>query len=187
MKKLFFIFLAFLSIQAVSSASAVDYDLLYYQAQPCDVKLMHGIDPYQEEEYSKYAWSPYPLFRTSSYMYFKSIEIPPGYYLLTPRNFKGKDYVLFKSAGKVQFIIPVVKIDTIPLDFYQKQMPVPRLTKGQKFRKSIKDKFYSLFKDSKKIPPPSSFVEVVQEGRYIVLKFYYENNCYYLAFRKSKY
>ncbi len=187
MKKIAVLLFILLTLKLPSVAQIDDYDLLYYQAQKCDVKLMHDIDPFQDEEYQKYAWSPYPLYRTSSYMYFKDITIPPGYYLLTPRKLKGIDYVLFKSAGKVKYIIPAVKKETVPIDFYQKQMPVPKQTKWQKFTKNVKDKFYSTFKSSKKIPPPKAFIDFKPEGRYFIIKLYYGDDCYVMAFRKNQY
>ncbi len=186
--KRFLIFLtAIIVLQLPSLAKIDDYDLLYYQANLSDVKLMHDLDPFQDEEYQKYAWSPYPLFRTSSYMYFKNITLPPGYYLLTPRTLKGKDYILFKSAGKVKYIIPVVKKETTPIDFYQRQMPVPKQTKWQKFCKKTSDLFYKLAKNSKKIPPPKSFIDINLEGRYFIVKLYYGDDCYIMAFRKDQY
>ena len=70
--------------------SEPDYEVLYAQAQEADFKFMHDIDPFQDEDNFKYAWSPYLLFRSSSNFTFKSSTIPAGYYLLTPREKNGK-------------------------------------------------------------------------------------------------
>ena len=108
-----------------------DYATLYQNSHVADFKLVHDIDPYQNEDYQKYAWSPYPLFRLASDVYFKGQTIPAGYYILTPREMYGNPYVFFKEAGKVKFIIPVVKKELVPVDFYHSNLPSPKYTKWQ--------------------------------------------------------
>lgn len=187
MKKIIIIFILISISQSVSFASDDNYDSLYYQTPLSTTKLMHNLDPFQDEEYLKYTWSPYPLFRTCSYLYFKDLSVPPGYYLLTPRKFKDRDYVLFKSNGKVQFIIPVLKKETVPPDFYDLNVPVPKQTKFQIFCKKASDTFYKHSKSSRRIPPPKSFIAVSDEDNYFVMRLYYGDDCYVMAFRKDKY
>ena len=165
-----------------------DYATLYKNTNPADFELVHGIDPYQNEDYQKYAWSPFPLFRLSSDVYFKGQVIPAGYYILTPRTMYGKDYVFFKEAGKVKYIIPVVKKELVPVDFYHTQIPEPKYTKWQSFCKNVRDGFYTLFKNSsRKTPPPSSYVvtEIIEGDMYLIVVYYGESK-YYLVFKAKK-
>ncbi|MDD3237549.1 MAG: hypothetical protein PHV37_05570 [Candidatus Gastranaerophilales bacterium] len=170
-----------------TAAEAPNYDELYYNAQLFDTEFMHDVDPYQDQEYMKYTWSPYPLFRTSSTLYFKSLTIEPGYYLLTPRNLKDKDYVLFKDNGKVKFIVPVVKKTITDVGFYQYQVPKPKLTKSKTIAQNLQKCFFKNKRDSGRMPPPDSYIDVLEEGNYVIIKFYYSNSCYWLLFRKNKF
>ena len=84
-----------------------DYAQIYNNLEVPSFTYMHDIDPDQYFDIKDTAWSPYPLLRLNSYIYFKNIAIEPGYYLLTPREYKGNWYLLFKQNGKVAHIIPV--------------------------------------------------------------------------------
>lgn len=168
--------------------SATDYEQLYNEAQMPKMKLMHDLDPYQNEDYYNYAWSPYPLFRTATTLYFKETTIPPGYYLLAAREIKGKDYVFFKEAGKVKYIIPVIETDIVLEDFYKRKMPEPQLTKGQKIKKNTGNFFTKLFNNSKKQPPPSSFIEAQKlDGNFYEIIYYYGNKKYTMYFRTTSF
>lgn len=170
-----------------SYADDMDYDSLYEAAQPFETKLYHDIDPYQDEDNIKYSWSPYPLFRTSADLYFKDYKIEPGYYLLTPRKLKDKDYVFFKQNGKVQFIIPVAKKERTPINFYEANTPQIQKTKWQKFTSAVRDKFYNTAKNSGRITPPKSLIDVDVEVKYIIMSFYYGEDKYILLFKRSPY
>lgn len=184
-------FLTLLIILFVSAAAiktyATEYDSLYEAAQPFHTKLYNDIDPYEDEDMIRYAWSPYPLFRTSAFLYFKDYKIEPGYYSLTPRNLSGKDYVLFKQGGKVQFIIPVAKKEPTPMNFYEANTPKIRQTKWQKFASGVRKKFYDTAKDSMRSTPPSSLVNVEADSKYIVLILYYGKDKYTVLFRRTPY
>ena len=117
MKKLWSLIFICLIFCSLKSYAATDYATLYEKAQVPDFELVHNLDPYQNEDYQKYAYAPYPLFRLSSTVYFKNQTVPAGYYILTPRVMKDRDYVFFKEAGKVKYIIPVVKKELVPVDF----------------------------------------------------------------------
>ena len=164
-----------------------DYDYLYENAQPFTSKLYNDIDPFQDEDTIKYSWSPYPLFRTSTDLFFKDFKIEPGYYLLTPRCLSGKDYILFKQNGKVAFIIPAVKKEDTPLNFYDANVPKMKLTKWQKFTLDVRKKFYDTAKDSGKSTPPNSLVNVDVQVKYIVLTLYYGEYKYTALFKRSPY
>ena len=185
MKK--FISIIVLCLFALPSFAETDWDTLYNESKPFETKLMHNIDPFQDEDNLKYSYSPYPLFRTSCYLFYRNMRIDPGYYQLTPRKMKGQYYVFFKTNGKVKFIIPVVKREVVAEMFYKKYMPEPKLTKGQAIAKKGRNFWSKVFKDSGKQPPPQSFVELMNLETYYVLKLYYESHCYYTVYKKVPY
>lgn len=189
MKKIFIFTALLIFLSNIPVNAETDYATLYKNAQVPDFELVHGIDPYQNEDYQKYAWSPFPLFRLASDVYFKNQTIPAGYYILTPRNIKDRDYVFFKEAGKVKYIIPVVKKELVPVDFYHNNLPTPKYTKWQKFSKTVRDGFYTVFrKSSKKAPPPKSYIisENIEGDMYLIVLHYGEIK-YYLVFKSNKY
>lgn len=171
-----------------ASYCATDYATLYKNTKSADFELVHNIDPYQNEDYQKYAWSPFPLFRLSSDVYFKGQTIPAGYYILTPRSMNGKDYVFFKEAGKVKYIIPVVKKELVPVGFYHTNIPEPKYTKWQSFCRKVRNGFYTIFRNSsQKAPPPSSYIvtEILEGDMYLIVVYYGETK-YYLVFKSVK-
>ncbi len=183
-----FISACLLLLTAIPVWASNDYEQLYNEAEVPKIKLMHDLDPYQNEDYFNYAWSPYPLFRTASTLYFKDITIPPGYYLLAAREIRGKDYVFFKESGKVKYIIPVIDTQTVLEDFYKRRMPEPQLTKTQKAKKKIGNFFTNLFSNSKKQTPPSSFIEAKKlDGNFYEIIYYYGNKKYTMYFRTSSF
>lgn len=185
MKK-FLILIIFLFFN-ISDSFAMDYDALYENAQPFQSKLYNDIDPYQDEDTLKYSWSPYPLFRTSADLYFKDIKVEPGYYLLTPRNISGQDFVFFKQNGKVVYVVPVAKTEATPLNFYNANTPEIKKTKWQKFTTTVRKKFYDTAKDSGRSTPPNSLVDVEVEVKYIIMNFYYGEKKYIVLFKRSPY
>lgn len=189
MKKILNIILTSVLLACVcgKALADIDYDSLYYQSNSTPPKLMHSIDPYQDEDNLKYAWSPYPLFRTSSTLYYMDKTIPPGYYLLTPRKLKDVDYVFFKENGRISFVIPVAKKEAVAPMFYDQYLPKPKLTKWQQFWKNRSDTFYKHHKNSKKMPPPPAYIEVADVGNYFLVKLYFDTDCYWLLFKCSKY
>ena len=135
----------------------------YENAQLADFELVHDLDPYQVEEYYKYSWSPYPLFRTSIDLYFKSVHIVPGYYILTPRVVKDKPYVFFKQNGKVAYIVPVCEI----------------------YVKSRRT-FYKIFRKGKKQDPPKSYLEAsTVDNEFFRIDLYFGTQRYTMYFKKT--
>ncbi len=190
MKKKFLSLIIFLALcfNASIASAETNYAELYQKTNPADFELVHNIDPYQNEDYQKYAWSPFPLFRLSSDVYFKGQTIPAGYYILTPRSMNGRDYVFFKEAGKVKFVIPVVKKELVPVDFYHSNIPEPKYTKWQSFCKNVREGFYTIFRNSsRKAPPPSSYIttEIIEGNMYLIVVCYGETK-YYLVFKSVK-
>lgn len=192
MKKFFYL-LTFLILCSAVSAHAdtteTDFAKLYKFTNIPDFKLVHDIDPYQNEEYQKYAWSPFPLFRLSADMYFKNQMIPAGYYVLTPRNMNDRNYVFFKESGKVKYIIPVVKTEVVEPGFYTLNVPVAKTTKWQNFTKKTSDGFYKLFKNSsKKEPPPKSYIESTYiDGNMFLIVLYYGGQKYTMVLKSTRF
>ena len=191
MKKLFSLLAILFCVFCYSCTTVkaeTNYAELYQKTNPADFELVHNIDPYQNEDYQKYAWSPFPLFRLSSDLYFKGQTIPAGYYILTPRNMNGRDYVFFKEAGKVKYIIPVVKKELVPVGFYHNNIPEPKYTKWQSFCKIVREGFYKIFRNSsRKAPPPSSYITTEAIDRNMCLiAIYYGESKYYLVFKTVK-
>ena len=186
MKKfLALIILIFITLPFAPMANAEpDYEILYANAKEADFKFMHNVDPYQDEDNFKYAWSPYLLFRTSSTFTFKSSSIPAGYYLLTPRKHNGKNWILFKQQGKVQYIIPVLRTEVVEPGFYKTKVPKVKKNGWQKLGDGICQVFYKVFKSSKKQNPPDSYIEVYRyEGQLYLMKYYYGQTVYITLFR----
>jgi len=89
MKKfLYVILILFLSGGFVKAD--IDYEKIYEGLERPTFSYIHGIDPDQYFDSRNYAWSPYPLFRLNSEIYFKDQKIEPGYYLLTPKEHDNK-------------------------------------------------------------------------------------------------
>lgn len=188
MRNLITIFLIVFVLSTQSVSAKADYETLYNEAEVPKIKLMHDLDPYQAEDYLTYAYAPFALFRTASYLYFKEITIPPGYYLLAARTIKGKDYVFFKEAGKVKYIIPVMETDVVLEDFYKRMMPVPEKTKWQKFKQGVGNAFSKIGRDSKRQPPPNSYIEAQRlDANFYQVIYYYGNKKYTMYFRTSSF
>ena len=143
----------------------------------------HSVDPDQYYDMENTTWSPYPLLRLNSPLYFKNIVIEPGYYLLTPRKHDGAWYILFKEAGKVKHIIPAYDRGYTPETFYEDNIPEPKLNGRQKARKAVTD-FVGKFKSSQRPTPKQSFLEVNDlENSFLQMIIYWGDFRYYTIFR----
>lgn len=187
MKRLFLLFGIFLVLNSVVfGAEKTDYVALYENAQPYHTTFFNNVDPYQDEDSLKYAWSPYPLFRTSEDLYFKNLyKIEAGYYLLTPRKLEDKYYVLFKQNGKVKFIIPTVKVTQTPVNFYPQNTPRKKETFWNKMGQKLADAANGVCKDNKRQKPPQSLLKLENLKPYYVLHFYYGDKCYIMVFKNT--
>lgn len=166
-----------------------DFAKMYKFANIPDFELIHQLDPYQNEDYQKYAWSPYPLFRLAVDLYFKNQTIPSGYYILTPRTINDRDYVFFKDNGKVKFIIPVVKKELVVPGYYDTMVPKPKLTKWERFCKGTRDKFYTVFRNSsRKSPPPASYIQSYHiDGNMFLIVMCYGDFKYTMVFKSTRF
>ena len=163
-----------------------NYPQIYHSLEPATHSYLHNIDSDQYYDMKDTAWSPYPLLRLNSYIYFKDIAIEPGYYLLTPRQHKDKWYILFKQNGVVNYIIPVYERDITPEFFYDKHLPKPKLNTAQKIHMGALS-FLGKFKSSKRKDPIKSYMEINDlENYFVSIIIYYGNHKYSTIFRTIK-
>lgn len=183
MKK-FFLILCLVLFSQYSAVAETDYEQLYRELEPADFSYVHNVDPGEMYDVQNTSWSPYPLFRLTSPLYFKNVTIEPGYYLLTPREHKGSWYVLFKDTGQVKYIIPVYKRETVPMGFYDVNLPKPKLTPSQKFQIKFYDFVGKHVKTSQRKPAPNTFLETNDlDNNYISIIIYWGNYRYYMILR----
>lgn len=186
MRKIILILFLFIFTANLTFAYEPDYRQIYNDLQVPTFSYMHGIDPGQYYDNKNTTWSPYPLFRLCSSIYFKTITIPPGYYLLTPTTYKGSDYILFKEVGLVKYIIPVYKKEFVPEGFYDSHLPKPKLRFSQKLEKNIMTFVGKHFKNSQRKPIPQSYLEANDlDNKFVSIIVYYGPYRYYLIFRTS--
>ena len=175
--------LIFLSAKAALCMD-FDYQKAYRDLDMPDFKYVHNIDPGQYFECKKYTWSPYPLFRLNSPLFFKKITIEPGYYILTPREQKGKNYMLFKESGLVKYIVPVYKKDFVPEFFYDEHLPKAKLSFGQKFQVKSYDLIGKMCPAAKRKPIPQTYLEVTDlDNNFISVVVYWQEFRYYMILR----
>lgn len=162
----------------------IDIEDMYRKMPVPDFKYVHNVDPgeYQDTMYS--TWSPYPLFRLTSPLYFKTIAIQPGYYLLTPREHEGKWYMLFKEAGRIKYIIPCYKKEMVPFGFYKNNLPQIKMSKPQLIREKALKFVGKHFDSSKRKPIPDTYLEAEDlDNNFISIIVYWGNYRYYFVLR----
>lgn len=160
-----------------------DYARIYNELEVPTFSYLHDIDPDQYYDMKDTAWSEYPLLRLNSPIYFKSITIEPGYYLLTPREHKGNWFMLFKQNGVVKHIIPVYNRDYTPETFYDEHIPKPKYTRAQKIHMGFLD-FIGNFKSTKRRAPVQTYLEVNDlENYFVSIVIYYGSHKYSTIFR----
>lgn len=162
----------------------IDYRQIYMDMPVPNFSYIHGIDPGQYYDNKSAAYSIYPLFRLSSPLYFKSITVLPGYYALTPRNYKGDDYLLFKDCGAVKYIVPVYKKELVPEGFYEAHLPKPKLKFSQKMSIGFGNFLGKHFKNAQRKPAVQTYLEVNDlDNNFVCIIVYYGNYRYYTLFR----
>jgi len=183
MKRFLLLLITCLYISAATAAET-DYEQIYRELPIPTLQYVHGIDPGETYDTKDSTWSPYPLFRLTSPIFFKSIAIEPGYYLLTPREHQGNWYMLFKEAGKVKYVIPVYDRDITPELFYDENLPKPKLTFSQKVHIKSLDVIGKFVPSSKRKPAPQTYLEITDlDNHFISLVIYWGNHRYYTIFR----
>ena len=167
-----------------TTAQEVDYEQIYRDLPVPEHKYVHNIDPGEYYDMKDTSWSPYPLFRLTGPLFFKTITIEPGYYLLTPREHEGKWYMLFKVQGKIKYIIPVYERDITPEFFYDENLPKPQLTWSQKVHINFLDFVGKHFQNSKRKPAPQTYLEATDlDNNFLSLVVYWGAHRYYMIFR----
>lgn len=162
-----------------------NWDKIYENLEEADFEYIFGLDPNQIEEYERYMYSPYPLFRSGVTFLFKSKTIKPGYYLLTPREKNGKTYILFKENGRVSYTIPIYKEGTVEPNFYDDKLPHEILSFYQKMGKKSMN-FIGRWRGKKnqRTPAPKAYIEFSDKGEYWNMILYYGLKKYYMLFKK---
>lgn len=183
MKKFFVtLFLLFFAMSA--NAAEVDLEQVYRDLPVPTHSYVHDIDPGEYYDTKDSTWSPYPLFRLTAPLFFKSITIQPGYYLLTPREHEGNWYMLFKEQGKVRYIIPIYDRDITPLGFYDENIPKPKMTWSQKTHINFLNFVGKHFEKSKRKPAPQTYLEMFDlDNNFISLVVYWGDHRYYMVLR----
>lgn len=161
-----------------------DYRKAYSELEVPKFSYIHGQDPghFYDNQYASY--SVYPLFRLSATLYFKNITITPGYYDLTPREYKGKYYLLFKTNGLVKYIVPIYKREIVPLGFYEAHLPKEKYTWTQK----VGNAFYKFIGEHCQLalrkPTVKTYLEVLDmNDNFVVIVIYFNDYKYSCIFR----
>lgn len=184
MKKILLTLFTIILVSTTAFGFEDDYRQIYMDLEVPTFSYVHGIDPGQYYDNQRATWSPYPLFRLSSPLYFKSITIVPGYYLLTPVTHKGNQYVLFKEFGIVKYTLPVYKKEFVPEGFYESHIAKPKLTRSQKITDACLVWVGKHWKSSQRKPTPQSYLEVNDlDNQFVSIIIYWGPYRYYTIFR----
>ena len=173
---------------AQKTYSQDDYEQAYRDMQVPDFSYVHGVDPDQYYDMKDSMWSPYPLLRLNSPLYFKSITIEPGYYLLTPREYKGDWYILFKESGKVKYTIPVFAKDFTPESYYKNALPELDMKKSQRWQIKFLNAWGKYVRSSKRKPAISCNIELTDlDNNFLLMELYYGSHKYSTIYRVEKF
>lgn len=164
-----------------------DLEEIYRRLEVPTFKYVHDVDPDESFDTQRLTWSPYPLLKLGSTIYFKSVVIPPGYYLLTPREQDGGLYLLFKDAGKVRYIVPIYKKEIVPRNFYEENLEKPKLTISQVIHVKTLDFVGKHFKSSMRKPEPKSYLEMSDlSNNFVSIILYWGDYKYYIVVRTTQ-
>ena len=173
---------------AAKTYSQDDYEKAYRDMQVPTFSYVHGVDPDQYYDMKDTMWSPYPLMRLNSPIYFKTITVEPGYYLLTPREYKGSWYVLFKEAGAVKYTIPVMAKDYTPEFYYKDNLPELDMKKSQRWQIKFLNAWGKYVRKSKRKPAITSNIELTDlDNNFLLIELYYGPHKYSMIFRIEKF
>ena len=175
-------------IPAEKVYTQAEYEQIYRDLEVPTFTFIHGVDPDQYYDLKDAAWSPYPLMRLNSPIYFKSITIEPGYYLLTPRQYKGDWYILFKEAGKVKYTIPVFEKNYTDPMYYQNNLKEVDMKRSQRWMVKFLNGVGKYFKRSKRKPPIKTNLELTDlDNKFLLIEVYYGSMRYKTIFRTEKF
>ena len=168
--------------------SQADYEQAYRDMPVPDFSFVHGVDPDQYYDMKDTMWSPYPLMRLNSPLYFKTITIEPGYYLLTPRKYKDNWYILFKEAGAIKYTIPVFDKSFTPEFYYRDNLREADMSRSARWQVKFLDAWGKYVRKSKRKPPTKCNVELTDlDNNFLLLELYYGPHKYSTIFRVEKY
>jgi hypothetical protein len=187
-----FILISFLTIYTALPVYAIkdeiDYTMIYNDLPKIKAEFTNNEDPDEYYDVRKFNVSPYPLIRTSSDLYVQNIKIPPDYYLLTPREYNGKSAILFKQQGKVLFMVPVYKKETInpKLVYFEPPKAKTPLWKKPLIYTLKKMKLLDRYENPVAFPKSKMYAFDVY-GSYYEMDLYYEDSLYKMIFKKHPY
>lgn len=165
-----------------------DYEQAYRDMQVPTFTFVHGIDPDQYYDMKDATWSPYPLFRLNSPLYFKTVTIPPGYYLLTPRQYKNKWYILFKEAGTVRYTIPVFNQCYAEAGYYHTHLKELDLSRSARWHIKFLNSWGKYIRKSKRRPAIQTNLELTDlDNNFLLIDIYYGHYKYQTIFRTEKF
>lgn len=165
-----------------------DYEQMYRDMPVPTFTFVHGVDPDQYYDMKDTTWSPYPLLRLNAPLYFKTIVIQPGYYLLTPRKYKDDWYILFKEAGAVKYTIPVFAKDFTPEFYYRDNLPELDMGKSQRWQIKFLNAWGKYVRSSKRKPETKTNVELTDlDNSFLLIELYYGAHKYSTIFRTEKF
>ena len=165
-----------------------DYEQIYRDMPVPTFTFVHGVDPDQYYDMKDSTWSPYPLFRLNAPLYFKSIVIPPGYYLLTPRKYKGDWYILFKEAGVVKYTIPVFAKDYTSEFYYRDTLKELDMGKTQRWQIKFLNAWGKYIRKSKRRPATKTNIELTDlDNNFLLIDLYYGAYKYSTIFRTERF
>ncbi len=165
-----------------------DYEQAYRDMQVPTFTFVHGIDPDQYYDMKDATWSPYPLFRLNSPLYFKTLVIPPGYYLLTPRQYKNKWYILFKEAGVVKYTIPVFNQCYAEAGYYHTHLKELDMSRSARWHIKFLNSWGKYIRKSKRLPAIQTNLELTDlDNNFLLIDIYYGHYKYQTIFRTEKF
>lgn len=165
-----------------------DYEQMYRDMPVPTHTYVHGVDPDQYYDMKDSMWSPYPLLRLNAPIYFKTITIPPGYYLLTPREYKGDWYILFKESGCVKYTIPAFSKDFVDEFYYRDHLKEMDMTKSQRWQIKFLNAWGKYIRKSKRKPAIKTNLELTDlDNNFLLIELYYGAHKYSMIFRVEKY
>lgn len=165
-----------------------DYEQAYRDMNVPTFSFVHGIDPDQYYDMKDSTWSPYPLLRLNSPLYFKTITIPQGYYLLTPRKYKEDWFILFKEAGVVKYTIPVFDRAFTPEFYYRDNLKEPDMSRSARWQIKFLNAWGKIIRKSKRKPAIQCNIELTDlDNNFLLLELYYGPHKYSTIMRIEKF
>lgn len=165
-----------------------DYEQIYRDLQVPTFTFVHGVDPDQYYDMKDTTWSPYPLLRLNSPLYFKTVTIEPGYYLLTPREYKGDWYILFKESGVVKYTIPAFERSFTPSTYYRDNLKELDMKPSARWQVKFLNAWGKIIRKSKRRPATQCNIELTDlDNNFLLLDLYYGAHRYSTLFRIEKF